>query len=288
MRKTVPGKQQAVLLRKQEPARPTSVSSPEEAPSRLTPVSVVEFARSLSPSSAKLIEHVTLTQSQYPSCANIHITLVEALASKMVSPLIVVEGESKVFRNKAKAAEAFNKKGADAFFLRVRPSIASPMLYQLLECVYTNLRGGTRAPASMCLSTLDTMEERTFKNGFLYINKLQAGIVEYTGSDCAPRVVAMLRELETLAAREPQMAKVVLAPIVLYRGSGEYKVTFALKRISMESMVHATVVDASGEHVRLVMTESADDDERLAALGVMDTALELEDELADQDPLFNV
>ncbi|QGN68047.1 ssDNA-binding phosphoprotein [Equine molluscum contagiosum-like virus] len=273
------------------PAPSRGTGSPEAGGNenvRHTCSSVVEFARSLSPNKMRMIDRVTLVQSQYPSCANINIKLVEDLSSKLVSPLIALEGEAKVFKNKAKTIEAFNKQGTDAYFLRVRPSVMSPMMYQLLEHIYTNLRSGNGVPPNMSVVDVDTFEERTFKSGYIYINKLSGAMVEYTSADEPARVAPMLRELDALAAREAQMAKLVVAPVVLYRGSCEVKVTFALKRVSVEKTFHATVIDATGNQVRLIMSESADDDERLRELGLVESAEEEDEEEAGPDPIFNV
>lgn len=272
-------------------ARPAAAAAKTSPPAgresvRHTCESVVQFCRVLSKSTRKLLDSVTLVPSQYSGCAGVHLTLVESLASKMVAPLIAIEGEARVFKNKPKTADAYGKSGTDVFFLRVRPCAASPMLYQMLEQIYASIREGTSVPPNMHIPALDNMEERTFKDGMLYINKLSSAMVEFTSESAPPRIMPITQELEMLATREAQSAKVVVAPVVVYRNSSEIKVTFALKRLSLPSIVRTVVVDADGDEVTLVMNEDADDDAKLHGLGLVEE--EEDEDTLPSDSLFNV
>uniref|UniRef100_A0AAU7E1F6 Protein OPG079 n=1 Tax=Rousettus bat poxvirus TaxID=3141933 RepID=A0AAU7E1F6_9POXV len=265
-------------------ARPAPAAGRESA--RHTCESIVSHCRALSKSSRKLLESVTLSPSPYSGCAGIHLTLVDALASKLVSPLIAMEGEAKIFKNKQKTADAYGKSGYEMYFLRVRPHSASPLLYQLLEAIYTSIREGSNVPPNMHIPSLDAMEERTFKEGNIYINRIVGAVVEFTNEDAPSRIVPIVRELEALATREAQAAKLVVAPVIVYRNATEIKVTFALKRLTLPSVVRTVVVDTEGEEVTLVMNESADDDEKLGGLGLVD--LEEDEDSLHQESLFNV
>ncbi|ANS71134.1 ssdna-binding phosphoprotein [Pteropox virus] len=226
----------------------------------MTPADVVCFAKSISKSTTKCIDYVTLTQSQYPSCSNINITLTEELSAKLTSPLIMIEGDGKIYKNKSN--DNFRQQNC-GFFLRIRPKSASPLLYQLLEHIYTNIDQNVRIPPSLSTLQVTNIVEKTIKEDFIYVNKLSGAIVEYTSSSSCERSrqKCILDELESLALRDPQIIKVLLVPLVVYRTGNETKITFALKKIMVEKDCSITVLDINGESAKIKMSAEDEEDE---------------------------
>ncbi|WZD65897.1 putative DNA binding phosphoprotein [Bovine papular stomatitis virus] len=250
-------------------------------------IEAVEFARSLSTSQTKAIESVTLTPSQYPSCSNISVTLVESLASRLVAPLVMLKGEFKIHASKKTDMQ---RQGPDSgFFARIKPVSASQMLYQLLEGIYTNILEGTRVPHSLRSFNVETSTDATFKSGCIYINRLSGALVEFTHDDGAPsQICPIMREIEALASRDAQMATAILSPIVLYRAGCEAKVTFALKKVTMPRECTLTVLGLDGESTSVKMSETPaafGEEQEVRGLGVVDPAT-LEEE--DAESPFNI
>nr|UWI48231.1 DNA-binding phosphoprotein [Pseudocowpox virus] len=240
----------------------------------------VNFAKSLSSSQTKAIETVTLTPSQYPSCSNINVGLVESLASKLVSPLIVVKGEFKIHLSKKTDMQRQNDSG---YFARLKPVSASPLLYQLLDGIYTNIKNGTRIPQSLRNFNTDTSIDNTFKSGCMYLNRLTGALLEFTGEDdTQSHICPLMREIENLATRDAQMATLILAPVVFYRSGGEGKVTFAVKKITMPRECSLTVLGLEGEQTRVRMSETQPtftEEQDVRGLGVVDPSGFEDDEL---------
>ncbi|AST09465.1 ssDNA-binding phosphoprotein [NY_014 poxvirus] len=246
-----------------------------------TCASVIEFAKSISKSDIKCINYVVLNPSQYPSCSTISINLVDSLSDKMTSSYIMIEGESKIYKTKGKD---------DDYFLKVKVTASSPMLYQLLEAIYTNIRDKERIPNSLNNLSVDNITEKTFKDGCIYINRIEGAVVEYVSNTSQIIVKSIDRvELESLSKREKQLARLVITPIVFYRAGSETKVTFALKKIIMERDIVAKVITISGDCERVSMTENTDED-IVRNLGIMNTEEEEDEEEDDdgKDPLFKL
>ncbi|CCD83221.1 single-stranded DNA binding protein [Squirrelpox virus] len=282
----------AVSNGKAPAARKPAMASGDQAGDKVRHncTSVVEHARSISKSNEKCVECVTLTQSQFPSCSNINVTLVPRLAQNLISPLIIVEGETKVFRNKS--GDAFNKRGGGdepSYFIRSRLTSASPMLYQLLEAVYSNIRARIRIPQTLANLDVDAMEERTLRDGFLYLNKMQSAMLELTEAAGPARVMPLQPCLEALTTRDVQMARLVLAPTVLYRSAGDLKISFTLKKLIMARECSVKVVGLDGENVDMVMSDTRDEDVG-RGLGVIGATGDdaAGDEEGDEVALFNL
>ncbi|WGD01204.1 DNA binding phosphoprotein [Orf virus] len=247
----------------------------------------INFAKSLSSSQTKVIEAVTLTPSQYPSCSNINVCLVESLASKLVSPLIVVKGEFKIYMSKKTDMQRQNDSG---YFARFKPVSASPLLYQLLENIYSNIKTGTRVPPSLRNFNTETAIDNTFKSGCLYLNRLTGALLEFTSDDDAqPQICPLMREIDNLATRDAQMATLILAPVVFYRSGGEGKVTFAVKKITMPRECSLTVLGLEGEQTCVRMSETQTtftEEQDVRGLGVVDPGTGFEDD--ELEAPFNI
>nr|AHA56666.1 putative DNA binding phosphoprotein [Pseudocowpox virus] len=247
----------------------------------------INFAKSLSSSQTKAIETVTLTPSQYPSCSNINVGLVESLASKLVSPLIVVKGEFKIYVSKKSDMQRQNDSG---YFARLKPVSASPLLYQLLDGIYTNIKTGTRIPQSLRSFNPDNSIDNTFKSGCMYLNRLTGALLEFTGDDDAQsQICPLMREIENLATRDAQMATLILAPVVFYRSGGEGKVTFAVKKITMPRECSLTVLGLEGEQTCVRMSETQPtftEEQDVRGLGVVDPGAGFEDD--ELEAPFNI
>nr|AIZ05278.1 DNA-binding phosphoprotein [Orf virus] len=247
----------------------------------------INFAKSLSSSQTKAIDAVTLTPSQYPSCSNINVCLVESLASKLVSPLIVVKGEFKIYMSKKTDMQRQNDSG---YFARFKPVSASPLLYQLLEKIYDNIKTGTRVPPSLRNFNTETAIDNTFRSGCLYLNRLTGALLEFTGDDDAQsQICPLMREIENLATRDAQMATLILAPVVFYRSGGEGKVTFAVKKITMPRECSLTVLGLEGEQTCVRMSETQPtftEEQDVRGLGVVDPGAGFEDD--ELEAPFNI
>ncbi|AKU76653.1 DNA-binding phosphoprotein [Orf virus] len=247
----------------------------------------INFAKSLSSSQTKAIDAVTLTPSQYPSCSNINVCLVESLASKLVSPLIVVKGEFKIYMSKKTDMQRQNDSG---YFARFKPVSASPLLYQLLEKIYDNIKTGTRVPPSLRNFNTETAIDNTFKSGCMYLNRLTGALLEFTGDDDAQsQICPLMREIENLATRDAQMATLILAPVVFYRSGGEGKVTFAVKKITMPRECSLTVLGLEGEQTCVRMSETQPtftEEQDVRGLGVVDPGTGFEDD--ELEAPFNI
>ncbi|WZD65376.1 DNA binding phosphoprotein [Bovine papular stomatitis virus] len=267
---------------------PTMAQGPKKFENRaMKCIEAVEFARSLSTSHTKAIDSVTLTPSQYPSCSNINVTLVESLASRLVAPLIMLKGEFKIHASKKTDMQ---RQGPDSgFFVRIKPVSASQMLYQLLEGIYTNILEGTRVPHSLRSFNVESSTDATFKNGCIYINRMSGALVEFTNDDGTPPYICpIMREIEALATRDAQMATIILSPIVLYRSGSEAKVTFALKKVTMSRECTLTVLGLDGESTSVKMSETPavfNEEQEVRGLGVVDPAT-FEEE--DAESPFNI
>ncbi|AAF14928.1 m40l [Myxoma virus] len=254
-----------------------------EEPAHATCGGTVEFLKTLSKSTEKCIDSVTLLPSQYPACSLINIKLVESLASRMTSTYILLEGEAKIYKNKKSDC-----RGDNAYFLMIKPTAASPMMYQLLECVYGNIRDGKRVPPSLCGINVAELEEKTLNKGCIFVNKLSGAVVEYKINGGKSKVRLIDEELESLAKRDKQISKTILVPIVFYRNSSTSKITFALKKLIIERDFSANVVDVDGKNEKISMVESTEED-LSRGLGVMeldDCIVEEEEEV--ESSLFNV
>ncbi|ADC53802.1 DNA-binding phosphoprotein [Pseudocowpox virus] len=240
----------------------------------------VSFAKSLSSSQTKAIEAVTLTPSQYPSCSNINVSLVENLASRLVSPLIVLKGEFKIHQSKKTDMQRQNDSG---YFARLKIVSASPLLYQLLESIYNNIKTGNRIPQSLRNFNTDNSIDNTFKAGCLYINRISGSLIEFTTDDDTPsRICPLMREIETLVSRDAQMATVIVSPVVFYRSGGEGKVTFALKKVTISRECSLTVLGLDGEQTSVRMSETPTtftEEQDVRGLGVVDPSGFEDDEL---------
>ncbi|AIZ77283.1 putative DNA-binding phosphoprotein [Parapoxvirus red deer/HL953] len=252
----------------------------------------VEFAKSLAASQTKAVESVTLTPSQYPSCSNINVCLVDSLASRLVSPLIMVKGEFKIHANKK--TDMQRNSSDSGFFARVKMVSASQMLGQMLEAIYQNIRAGTRIPQSLRSFNVENSTDNTFKNGCMYINRMNGALVEFTSDDGTPsHTCPLMREIESLSMRDAQMATLILAPVVFYRSGGEAKVTFALKKVTMTRECSLTVLGLDGESTVVGMSETPaafSDDQEVRGLGLVDCsgAAACHDDGDDVDSPFNI
>lgn len=254
-------------------------SSPEDACAKFSEAralscrEAVELARSLAASSAKAVECVTLTPSQYPSCSNIVVTLVDALAAKLVAPLVMVKGDFKLYQNKKSDMQ---RQGNDSgFFVRIKPVCASQLLYQMMEAIYSNIKSGVRCPPSLRTFNVDTGVDNTFKSGYLYVNRISGALVEYTGEDGRSAVSSMAREMDSLVTRDAQMATVILSPVVFYRSGCEAKITFALKKVSLPRECSLTVLGLDGESTTVGMSETGavfGEEQEVRGLGVVAAA----------------
>ncbi|ABI99208.1 DNA-binding phosphoprotein [Deerpox virus W-848-83] len=245
---------------------------------------IIEFMKSISKSTEKCIENVMLSASQYPSCSSITINLVESLASKLTSTYISLEGESKIYKNKKSDCRSM-----DPYFLKIRLTAASPIMYQLLECIYGNIRDGKKIPASLSnISSIQDLEEKTLNKGSLYINKMNGALVEYKVPGGKSIVQSVTEELENLSKRDKQISKIIVAPIVFYRSGNSVKVTFALKKIIIARDFSATVIDIDGKSEKVSMAETCEED-IARGLGLVDI---VNDECIEEDEtdssLFNV
>nr|WGO62674.1 ssDNA-binding phosphoprotein [Wadden Sea poxvirus] len=243
---------------------------------------VIEYTKSISKSKEQCIESVTLTASQYPSCSSITIKLVDKLSTKLTSTFIVVEGEAKMFKNK----KCENSK-QDPYFLKVKLIAASPILYQLLESIYYNIRNCVRIPPSLNNISVDDLIEKTLNDGCLFINKMHGAIVEYTIPSGKPIVQLITNDIEQLCKRDKQMAKLVITPIVFYRNGNDVKVTFALKKAIIERDFSANVISITGNCERMYITDNIEDDV-VKGLGILDANEEHDDDNESESSLFNV
>ncbi|QDJ95017.1 ssDNA-binding phosphoprotein [Hypsugopox virus] len=219
-----------------------------------TCTSVIEYAKSLCKNTNKYIDSVTLLSSQYPACSNINIKLIPELSSKMTSTFIVIEGETKIYKNTKKDGKP------DPYCLRIKPNAISPLLYQLLEHIYSNIRDGVRVPPNLANLQISDFTEKTFTGDSMYINKLNGAVVEYT-SYCSKSITsAISNELEHLSTRDNQMAKIIVTPIVFYKNGTDVKVTFALKKLTIEREFSANVIDIDGSNGKVSMSETNEED----------------------------
>ncbi|AAL69780.1 SPV041 putative DNA-binding phosphoprotein [Swinepox virus] len=243
---------------------------------------VVEYLKSLSKSNEKCIENVILTPSQYPSCSSITINLTDYLSSKMTSTYIALEGESKIYKNKKNESRSL-----DQYFLKIRLTAASPIMYQLLDCIYSNIRDNKHIPPSLSNISISDLEEKTLNKGCLFINKMGGAIIEYKIPGSKSITKSISEELENLTKRDKQISKIIVIPIVCYRNANSIKVTFALKKFIIDKEFSTNVIDVDGKHEKMSMNETCEEDVA-RGLGIID----LEDECIEEDDvdtsLFNV
>ncbi|WAH71007.1 ssDNA-binding phosphoprotein [Eptesipox virus] len=245
-----------------------------------TCASVIEFTKSLCKSTNKYIDSVTLIASQYPTCSNINIKLTNDLSSRMTSTFIVVEGETKIYKKK-------NDAKSDPFFVRIKPNAMSPLMYQMLEHIYSNIREGVRVPPNLANLQISEFVEKTFVGDYMYINKLGGAVVEYTSPGSKSITMSITDELEQLSKRDRQMARIIITPIVFYKNGLDVKVTFALKKLIIEREFSANVIDVDGSSGKVSMSESGEED-IVRGLGLMDTCDDVCDEDNVETSLFNV
>ncbi|AOP31761.1 ssdna-binding phosphoprotein [Volepox virus] len=266
------------VIKKRETSAPRPSVSNDDLQ---TCMGVIEYAKSISKSNAKCIEYVTLNSSQYANCSSISIKLTDSLASQMTSTFIMMEGETKLYKNKSKQDRG------DAYFLKIKVTAASPMLYQLLEAVYGNIKRKERIPHSLQSLSVETIIERTFKDESIFINKLNGAMVEYISAGEPSILKSIEGELESLSKRERQLAKVIITPIVFYRSGTETKITFALKKLIIDREVVANVIGLSGDSERVSMTEHVEED-FARNLGLVDIDDEYDEDDNKEKPIFNV
>ncbi|AAR07401.1 45L [Yaba monkey tumor virus] len=259
---------------------PKTAKKDEENKDYNTCSGIVEYTKSLSKSTERCIESVTLTSSQYPSCSNIIINLVSSLASKMTSTYVAIEGEAKIYKNKKCESKL------DPYFLKIKPTAASPMLYQLLENIYGNIRDNKKIPSCLCNLSVENIEEKTFNKECIYINKMSGAIIEYTVQGGRSTVQSIFDEMEKLSKRDRQMAKVIIVPIVFYRNGNLTKITFALKKLIIERDFSANVININGKTERVSMAETSEE-EIGRGLGITE---DIDDAIDDdaESTLFNV
>ncbi|QHG62605.1 DNA-binding phosphoprotein [Cetacean poxvirus 1] len=229
---------------------------------RITCQKAIEFLKLLSRTTQKCIEQVSLTPTQYPFSFNISIKLVSELINSFTSTLILIEGEAKLYKNKSKAMESFNKRETcnDAYFLKIKLLSASPMFYQLLECIYSNIRDNKRIPNSLSNLTIEDLEEKTLKDGYLFINRMTGAIIEYK-SECEQSIIKPIdKEFGNLLIRDKQVATVILSPVVFYRNGTDTKVTFALRKFTISKECNIKVIGVSGESENVTMNDGNDED----------------------------
>ncbi len=229
---------------------------------------------------------MTLIPSQYPSCFNINVTLTDELSSRLTSSLIVIEGEAKLFKNKNKT-DVYGKRDGDAYFFKIRPVATSPMFYQLMECIYSNIRDKVRIPQSLQNLNVENLEEKTLKDNCIYINKMSSAVVEYTSLGEASVTYSLSKEMDRLSSRDKQMVKAIISPVVFYRSGNESKITFSLRKITMEKEFKANVIDINGKAERVLMSESNEEDVG-RGLGIVETETEDEEIEQEQETLFNI
>ncbi|APG58258.1 protein I3 [BeAn 58058 virus] len=242
-----------------------------------TCLGVVEHLKAISKSTEKCIENVMLIQSQYPTCSTIVINLVDALNNKMTSTYISIEGEGKFYKNKK-----IDIRSGDPYFLNIKPNAASPLLYQLLENIYINIRDNKRIPHSLQNINIDDIEEKTLNKGSIYINKLAGAVVEYININGKSTILSVNDELDNLTKRDKQIMKLIVVPIIFYKNGNTAKVTFGLKKLIIDKNFSANIINVDGTTERVCMTDNFEDDIR--GLGIMEKDDDAEDD--DTQSLF--
>ncbi|WCL40038.1 DNA-binding phosphoprotein [Pigeonpox virus] len=215
--------------------------------SRFTCLDAVQYAKALCTKDTKIVKSVKLTPSHHNLCSNISVTLEPKYNEKLVSPFILVEGEGKIYQTRS---DNFSRE--ESFFLKIRPSVISPILHQMMECIYNDLG---------YLDPENTMDEKTFKDGYIYINKnkMSSTIIEYTRNNKEVTGRKTLSsEVEQLSKKDPQMVKAVLVASIFFENAVMCKISFNLKKLIMEKVCRKTLIDTNGEVISVVT--SGDDD----------------------------
>ncbi|AWU47090.1 ssDNA-binding phosphoprotein [Sea otter poxvirus] len=251
----------------------------------ISPPDIISITRSLSKTTTKCISSVALTPTQYPNCFNINIALVDELATKLTSSLIMIEGEGKLYKNKS--SDNFRQPNSCGYFLRIKPKSSNPLLYQLLEHIYSNLDKNVRVPPSLSGLQVSTLVEKTIKDDYLYVNKIVGAILEYVSVGEKNRQRNLMDDIELLSLRDPQVMTVLLTPLVFYKSGSECKVTFALKKLTVTKECAINVLDLEGVETKIRMSTD-DDDDNIDTCRQLCIVKEPNVDIDDDDDSFNI
>ncbi|ALA62437.1 DNA-binding phosphoprotein [Turkeypox virus] len=234
------------LVMNKKPIRSLQRRRCNDDSNRFTCKQAVEYAKALCTKDIKIVKSVKLSPSHYKSCSNILVVLEPEFKDKLITPFITADGEAKIYQNRN---DSYNKE--DSYFLKFRPTLISPILNQIMEHIYTGLN---------YLDPDNPIEEKTFKDGHLYINgnKMLGGVVEYMHGGRIVGRKPLSEDIEALSKKDPQLAKIVLVASVYYDNDTMCKISFSLKKLIMERICKTTLIDANGEVISIVT--SGDDD----------------------------
>ncbi|QRY18919.1 ORF-49 [Teiidae poxvirus 1] len=217
--------------------------------SRYTCKQAIEYAKALCTNNTKMVHSVKLIPSQYKSCNTMNLVLEREYKAQSISPFILIEGDTKIYKTKND-----NYSREECYFLKIRPTRISPLLYQAMEFIYCELN---------YLEPDNPIDEKTFRDGFIYINgnKMTSAVIEYTKSN--GEVICrkpLSGELETLSRKDPQKATLILLASIFYDNSSMCKISFTLKKIIMEKVQRTTLVDAGGEIITTITSEEEEEE----------------------------
>nr|AAV33363.1 DNA-binding phosphoprotein [Canarypox virus] len=214
---------------------------------KFTCLQALDHAKSLCTKNNKIVKSVKLSQSLFKSSNNISVILEPEYKDKLVTPLIIVEGEGKVYHNKN---DSFNRE--EPYFLKIRPTLMNPILYQIMECIYRDLN---------YLDPENTMDEKTFKDCHLYINgnRIMSADVKYlkNGKPVGEKL-SVSKEIDKLVKKDPQMIKAVLVASTFFDNGNMCKISFSLKSLIMEKICKTTLIDTNGEVISIVTSGETD------------------------------
>ncbi|QRI42829.1 DNA-binding phosphoprotein [Cheloniid poxvirus 1] len=215
--------------------------------SKLTCIQALEHAKSLCTKDTKIVKSVKLSQTIYKTSSNISVILEPEYKNKLITPLVIVEGEGKVYHSKN---DNFNKD--EPYFIKIRPIAMNPILYQIMQCIYTDLN---------YLDPDNSIEEKTFKDYNLYINgsKIMSANIEYlkNGKPIGKRT-SVAEEINELVKKDPQMIKAVLVVSRFFNDGVMCKIGFNLKTLIMEKVCKTTIIDTDGKVISIVTSGETD------------------------------
>ncbi|AYP74213.1 DNA-binding phosphoprotein [Fowlpox virus] len=227
---------------------PRKRTDDEEDENRFTCMQAIEHAKSLCTKDTKIVKSVKLSQTVYKKNSNISVILEPEYKNKLVTPLAIVEGEGKFYHTKN---DSFNKD--EPYFLKIRPVAMNPILYQIMQCIYSDLN---------YLDSDNCMKEKTFKDYNLYINgsKIMSANIEYlkNGKPIGKRT-SVAEDIDELVKKDPQMVKAVLVVSRFYNDGVMCKIGFNLKTLIMEKICKTTIIDTDGKVISIVTSGKEDD-----------------------------
>ncbi|ARF02705.1 SWPV1-104 [Shearwaterpox virus] len=220
--------------------------------SKFNCIQALEHAKSLSTKHNKIIKSVKLSQTQYKNSNNISVTLEPEYKSKLVTPFIILEGEGKIYHNKN---DNYNR--TEPYFLKIRPISMNPILYQIMECIYSDLN---------YLDPENTIGEKTFKDCNIYINgnNIMSAEVKYleNGKEVKnSEKLTVAKEIKELIKKDIQLIKAVLVAYSFTDNGNNCKIGFRLKTLIMEKICKTTLIDTNGEVITIVTSCGDEDDE---------------------------